>query len=185
MADINMPTDVPLDVLASEIKARIESGDRAADKAADHFRAAGLRLLDAKKQVAAAGIKFDTWLAESAISRSRAYELMSIARGTKTLAGIRAATAERVARHAKQSRAAASVTNGLSEYKRFSEMMLVALNAWAAAPKEWKEAFADSRNIPEDVEATLAEILTMQWATDGMGFEAAQDASGPSVMEAA
>ena len=41
-------TDVPLDTLAAEIRARIEAGDRAADKAADHFRAAGLRLLDAR-----------------------------------------------------------------------------------------------------------------------------------------
>jgi hypothetical protein len=110
-------TDLPLDVLASEIKARIEAGDRAADKAADHFRAAGLRLLDAKKHLAAAKIPFDGWLIENDIGRSRAYELIGIAKGTKTLAGIRASTAARVARHADKNRAAreASVSNGQPE----------------------------------------------------------------------
>ncbi|MGY4352237.1 hypothetical protein ACVWXM_008730 [Bradyrhizobium sp. GM7.3] len=105
-------TDVPLDVLASEIKARITAGDRAADKAADHFRAAGLRLLDAKKHLAAARIPFDGWLIENDIGRSRAYELIGIAKGTKTLAGIRASTAERVARHAQMKRETSPLASG-------------------------------------------------------------------------
>jgi hypothetical protein len=70
MADATA-SDVPLDTLASEIRARIEAGDRAADKA-DHYRAAGLRLIDAKSAVMAAGMKFDVWLAENNIGRSRA-----------------------------------------------------------------------------------------------------------------
>lgn len=101
--------------MASEIKARIAAGDRAADKAADHFRAAGLRLLDAKAAVAAAGLKFNGWLIENDIGRSRAYELIGIAKGTKTLAGIRASTADRVARHARKGREAKeSASNGLA-----------------------------------------------------------------------
>jgi hypothetical protein len=72
----------------------------------DHFRGAGLRLLDAKKRLAAEKISFDSWLSENNIGRSRAYELIGIARGTKTVAGIRAATAERGARHSKKNRAA-------------------------------------------------------------------------------
>jgi len=173
-------TDVPLDTIAAEIKARIEAGDRAADKAADHYRAAGLRLLDAKAAVAADGLKFDDWLSKNDIGRSRAYELIAIAKGTKTLAGIRAATADRVARHAKSNRPAESVSNGLASYNKFKETILVALNTWAAAPPEWREAFADLRNIPAELESALAEILRMQWESDGMGFSAPSDATGPS-----
>jgi hypothetical protein len=182
-------SEVPLDTLAAEIKARIEAGDRAADKAADHFRAAGIRLIDAKAAVANAGIKFDAWLAENSIGRSRAYELIAIAKGTKTLAGIRAATAERVAKHSRN-RAAESVTNGLGNYKKFSETIRVALNVWAAAPEEWRETFRTARDIPADVQAALAEVLEMQWESDGTGFgtpehETANDDNTPATTLAA
>jgi hypothetical protein len=126
-------TDVPLDTLAAEIKARIEAGDRAADKAADHFRAAGLRLLDAKKHLAAAKIPFDGWLIENDIGRSRAYELIGIAKGTKTLAGIRASTAERVARYSKKNRDAESVTNGLDNILGDRDSALITEIDWLHA----------------------------------------------------
>lgn len=106
-------TDLPLDTLAATIKARIEAGDRSAEKAADHYRAAGLHLVEAKTRLAQTGGKFDHFLVECGIGRSRAYELIGIAKGTKTLAGIRAATCERVARHADRNRTAReSVTSG-------------------------------------------------------------------------
>lgn len=109
-------TDLPLDVLASTIKARVEIGDRTAEKAADHYRAAGLLLIEAKSRIAKDGGNFADFIYNCGVGRSRAYELIGIAKGTKTLAGIRASTAERVARHAKRGREAAeSVTNGLPD----------------------------------------------------------------------
>jgi hypothetical protein len=109
-------TDLPLDVLASTIKARVEVGDRTAERAADHYRAAGLLLIEAKSRIAKDGGNFADFIYDCGVGRSRAYELIGIAKGTKTLAGIRASTAERVARHAKRVREAAeSVSNGLSD----------------------------------------------------------------------
>lgn len=106
-------TDLPLDILAATIKARVEAGDKSAEKAADHYRAAGLQLVEAKKRIAENGGKFADFVYECGIGRSRAYELIGIANGTKTVAGIRATVAERVARHADKNRKAReSVTNG-------------------------------------------------------------------------
>ncbi|MCB4771177.1 hypothetical protein LGR54_21435 [Ancylobacter sp. Lp-2] len=105
---------VPLDTLGAEIKARLEAGDKAIGKAEDHYLAAGLRLVEARQRVEAEGGAFREFLAAHGIGKSRAYEVMAVAEGKKTFAGIRAKTAERVARHAERSREALSVTSGHS-----------------------------------------------------------------------
>ncbi|MDR6955217.1 hypothetical protein J2X65_004596 [Ancylobacter sp. 3268] len=103
---------VPIDTLGAEIRARLEAGDKAIGKAEDHYLAAGLRLIEARQRVEAEGGSFREFLATHQIGKSRAYEVMAVAGGTKTFSGIRAKTAERVARHAEKSREAVSVSNG-------------------------------------------------------------------------
>lgn len=106
------PALVPLDTLGAEIRSRLEAGDKAIGKAEDHYLAAGLRLVEARQRVEAGGGSFREFLAEHCIGKSRAYDVMAVAEGKKTFAGIRAKTAERVARHAERGREALSVSNG-------------------------------------------------------------------------
>lgn len=152
-------TDLPLDVLASTIKARVEVGDRTAEKAADHYRAAGLLLIEAKSRIAKDGGNFADFIYNCGVARSRAYELIGIAKGTKTLAGIRASTAERVARHARRGREAAeSVTNGLQDC---DSVQLV--------EREWLQSEVD--RLIEGNRLILSEIEILQTEIDRLTEE--------------
>ena len=96
------PTSVPdptpqLEQLGKEILARVESGNKARQKSEDHYKAAGLRLLDAKKLAP----DFDTFLTEhcDGLGRTRALELIAIAEGRTSNAEINAKANERKKRH--------------------------------------------------------------------------------------
>src|SRR4051812_23230532 len=82
----------PLDTLGRLIKAQCEAGDRATEKAEDHYRSAGLRLLEAKERVSnTPGMTWIRFLEECcSIKRSRADELIAIADGKITLVELRA-----------------------------------------------------------------------------------------------
>lgn len=148
-------TDLPLDTLAATIKARIEVGDRTAEKAADHYRAAGLLLVEAKNRIAKDGSKFDDFIFDCGIGRSRAYELIGIAKGTKTLAGIRASTAERVARHSKSKRDSSPLANGLPD----RDSALVLEVEWLRAEVErLTEENAALRAAKEESDARYREL---------------------------
>lgn len=146
-------TDLPLDILAATIRARIEAGDKSAEKAADHYRAAGLQLMEAKKRMAETGGKFADFVYECGIGRSRAYELIGIANGTKTVAGIRATVAERVARHAdKNKRARQSVSNGQrdsGDYATFASIMRSAADTCRRAEPEWRSMLVSEFSFEE------------------------------------
>jgi len=105
---------LPLDTLAGTIKAHIAAGDKAQGKAEEHYKAAGIHLMEARDRVKSEGKAFSAFLIGHHIGSSRAYELIAIANGTKTLADIRATVADRAARHADKNRRAreASVSNG-------------------------------------------------------------------------
>lgn len=109
---------IPIDTIGREIKARIEAGDKALDKAEQHYIAAGIQLLEAKKRLKQTGeMRFSAFLFSycKGMKETRAYELIALGDGRTTLAEIRAKGAERVARHAeknRQARAESSVTNG-------------------------------------------------------------------------
>jgi hypothetical protein len=105
----------PVDTLGGLIKARCAAGDKAIEKAEDHYKAAGLHLLEAKEMISRT--RFMTWTyflsKYCSIGRSRADELIAIADGLTTLAELRAKGRERAARHAAKNKSArASVTNG-------------------------------------------------------------------------
>lgn len=111
---------VTLESVGVEIRSRLELADKALGKAEDHYRAAGLQLIDVKKRIAASGqdgdgaSTFEAFLKQHSIGRSRAYDMIAIADGKKTLANVRAKAAVRAAAHANRNRTAlASVSNGL------------------------------------------------------------------------
>jgi hypothetical protein len=85
--------------LCREIRALIKKGDLAGE---EFYRTAGRRIKDLKR------LHPDRWLAivqqECGVSRSRAFELIAIGEGKKTLEDTRAETAARVRRHAGQRR---------------------------------------------------------------------------------
>jgi hypothetical protein len=79
--------------LAATINAHAGKAEQYADKAEQHYKAAGLHLIEAKKRIAAGEYEggFVKFLKDEckALSSSRAYELIAIANGTKTVAAIR------------------------------------------------------------------------------------------------
>lgn len=91
-------TDNDLASIGKEIVAHIAAGDQAKNQAIEHYKAAGLLLLDAANKHPR---DFTTFLTRSCagLGRSRAYEMMQIAGGSKTVEQIRADTKKRVARH--------------------------------------------------------------------------------------
>lgn len=93
----NTGSNLPLDTLAATIKAHIARGDASIEKAEQHYKAAGIHLIEAKELVRRR--KDITWPAyliqHCEIRRSRADELIAIADGRKTLAEVREANRER------------------------------------------------------------------------------------------
>ena len=91
-----------LPMLGATIKAHIEKGDYALNKADEHYRSAGCLLKEARDRLKKEGSPFTAFLVTHSIGRSRAYELIEIADGRKTLENVR----ERKATSMRRSRAA-------------------------------------------------------------------------------
>lgn len=110
---------LPLDTLGGTIKAHIAAGDKASGKAEEHYKAAGLLLLEAKQRLPleSPGTKWTAYLVGTCrLQTSRAYELIAIAEGRTSVAEVQANGRERAARHAAKNKAArASVSNGQSD----------------------------------------------------------------------
>jgi hypothetical protein len=83
---------LPLTTLAGTIKAHIAAGDKSVSKAKEHYRAAGIHLMEARERVKRdANMTWSAFLASHCnIGSSRAYESIDIAQGTKTLTELRA-----------------------------------------------------------------------------------------------
>ena len=91
-------TNKDLASTGKEIIAYIKAGDQAKNQAIEHYKAAGLLLLDVVNKHPK---DFTAFLTRSCVGlgRSRAYELMQMAGGSKTVKQIRADTKKRVDRH--------------------------------------------------------------------------------------
>lgn len=91
--------------LASTINAHTGKAENYTDKAEQHFKSAGLHLIEAKKRIAAGEYEggFVKFLGDEckALSSSRAYELIAIANGTKTVESVRADKAASMVRSRK------------------------------------------------------------------------------------
>jgi hypothetical protein len=81
------------------IKAHIAKGDKAKDKAEQHYIAAGQYLKQLKDDCPDQQTFLEKVEKEIRIGKSRAYELLQIGDGRKTVAEVRADTAKRVAKH--------------------------------------------------------------------------------------
>lgn len=86
-----------LDALGRQAHAHIITGDKAKDKAEQHYKSAGLYLIEAKARVERT--KGLTWVQSLVnncpVGKSRSYELIAIADGRKTVEEVRAARKER------------------------------------------------------------------------------------------
>ena len=85
-----------LDVLGTTIKHHMVAAEKHEEKQANHYKSAGIYLKEARTRVAAGEYEsphFSHYLQTYAkMSSTRAYELIAIADGTKTVEGIREAT---------------------------------------------------------------------------------------------
>jgi hypothetical protein len=96
----------PIEMLGKEILARIEAGEKAKSKSDEHFKSAGLQLIEAKGRVS----DFSAFLREhcNGLSRSRAYELIAIGEGK--IDEVRTKTRQRTQRHRAETAKAKTVT---------------------------------------------------------------------------
>jgi hypothetical protein len=94
-------TDCPpeLQGLAKRIVAHLESARKHEDKAGQHFTAAGRYLAEAQMACDEGGFNAFREKFCPNLRQSRAYELLSIASGTKSVEDVRAANRKRVAKH--------------------------------------------------------------------------------------
>jgi hypothetical protein len=107
-----MSSGLALETLGATIKAHIAKGGTALDKAEDHYRSAGLHLIEAKERLRQTNRdengKRITWpiflTNHCEMLRSRANELIRLANGQTTLADMRADARDRVARHRAKTR---------------------------------------------------------------------------------
>ena len=103
--DINNQDDeqVPITVdkaqLIKKIKVCIEKGDKANDKAEQYYTAAGIHLKTLKKKAPNQAAWEQLIKSRCGLSTSRAYELIQIADGRKTVAELRLGTAARMRKH--------------------------------------------------------------------------------------
>ncbi len=152
---------LPLDTLAATIKARIAAGDKASDKAEEHYKSAGLLLLEAKRRLPLEqpGMRWTAYLVGTCkIQTSRAYELIAIAEDRTSVAEIRANGRERAAKHAAKNKAArSSVTNGQSASPdpRAGRIIKILCGASDSELTLW-EAFANERLSQRTVNANPA-----------------------------
>jgi len=96
---VETATETALDHLANKIKASLTRSD-------DLYLTAGQLCKEAKAMCKAEGIKFDTWLKQHGIGRSKAYVCLQIADGRKTVDDVRKETADRQKAHQAKNKAA-------------------------------------------------------------------------------
>ena len=93
-----MGYDMTLDVLGTTIKHHMVAAEKHEEKQANHYKSAGIYLKEARTRVEAGEYEsphFSHYLQTYAkMSSTRAYELIAIADGTKTVEGIRERSAE-------------------------------------------------------------------------------------------
>jgi hypothetical protein len=100
-SDINNQDDeqVPIAQLIKEIKTFVKKGDKAKDKSEQYYVAAGIHLRTLKSQAPNPAAWEQLIKSRCGLSRSRAYDLIAIADGRKTVAELRLGTAERMRKH--------------------------------------------------------------------------------------
>ncbi|SEN61550.1 hypothetical protein SAMN04488077_1222 [Roseovarius tolerans] len=89
-------SDTPLDQMGASAHAHYKVAEKAQGKAEEHYKSAGIYLSEAKRRVLRTrGMTFEKFLAEHCpIGKSRAYEVIAIADGTKTEEEVRARSNE-------------------------------------------------------------------------------------------
>ena len=90
---------VPIDQRIKEIQELVKKGDKAKDKAEQYYTAAGIHLKTLKKKAPNQAAWEQLIKSRCGLSTSRAYELIQIADGRKTVAELRLGTAARMRKH--------------------------------------------------------------------------------------
>jgi hypothetical protein len=152
--------------LIKTIKAHIAKGDHASEKAEQHYIAAGQHLKTLKDQHGGSWAEWEELLkTKVGIGKSRASELMQIADGRKTVAGVAAATTERSKKH----RALSPLRNG--ENAGEPEASAEAMKArFAADDDDGHDQERDRKEcIALDAKVKEAERERAQWLHDQHG----------------
>lgn len=116
---MNLYPELPLDQLGAQAKAHIMSGDKAKEKVEQHYKSAGLYLIAARERVKNQGLHWVAWLRENVrVAPSRAYEIIAIADGTKSLEEVREVERDKKREQRAKAKAENSGTSRKREYRR-------------------------------------------------------------------
>jgi hypothetical protein len=183
-----MQTEVPLETLAQEIVAHIEKGDKyhaavahSRKKAGEHYLSAGLQLIEAQKRLGT-GAPFRSFCSDQChLKKSRTNELIAIAKGTTTVRTVRAASAERTAKHrAKKAAAEPEATVTQPDVTVGSKPDLHTASQWAAKSKRIAELEAENAALKirvselEDILVTRDETIAALTAKDDAHWASAE-----------
>jgi hypothetical protein len=140
---------LPLDTLGATIKARVARGDKATSDADDHYLAAGLLLLEAKRRLPLEqpGMRWPAYLVGTCkIGTTRADELIAIAEERTTLEAQREKNRNRQRDFAAKNKAARSNVSNVSPSSdpRVSKITKILRSAEPSELPLW-EAFANER----------------------------------------
>jgi hypothetical protein len=148
--------------LVRAIKAHIEKGDKAKDKAEQHYIAAGQYLKQLKDDCPDQKTFLEKVEKEIGIGKSRTYELLQIGDGRKTVAEVRADTAQRTADT--KDRLKLSATNGQNaDDGERAEALPTRVMA--------NDDGHSRRASPEEEEATFAVLNSIWRGDDDPGVE--------------
>lgn len=191
-AEDGMGSLLPIDTLGAMIVARIERGDMAVAKAEDHYKAAGIHLLEAKARLKRPGeILWSAFLFSrcKGLCQSRAYELMAIADGRTTLEEIRSKARERKARHDTKNKAARAATDSVTNGNSPEETLRVppVVVRLRTDVKELERRLADSEAENERLKAEnvqLKDELAALRQNPKQGYFSVDHATGKLVKQA-
>lgn len=104
---------LPIDTLGATVKAHIDRGDAAIEKAEQHYKAAGIHLIDARERLKqTGGMRWSAFLfSHVRLGSRRARELIALAEGRTTLAEMREQNRSRVASHRERQKDGAALRN--------------------------------------------------------------------------
>lgn len=147
--------------LASTINAHTGKADQYADKAEQHYKAAGIHLIEAKQRIANGEYEggFVAFLKNECrgLSSSRAYELIAIGNGSTTLAEQREVKAERMKKSREGVRHVMDSNPPQADRKMSKGEMLIAKGQAA-----WKRIPEGERKI-KDASKELGDALLTGW----------------------
>jgi hypothetical protein len=150
-----MGTSLTVTDAIRQIKAHIQQGDKAKDKADQHYHSAGLLLKELRENCSSKAAWERLIKDRCGIGRSRAYELIAIAEGRKTIADVRLANTKRK----QKERSVRDVTD-------------------KSKPEPAAASSGEQNNLPDKVEPAPTATTAKSWKVEAVAIDGRRYGNG-------